>query len=259
MKWHAERGIPVEVNEAHQWSLRRAPDVIAVATAFIAAFSAKAAGVREYVSQYMLNTPCEISPSMDLAKMLAKIELIEGLHDPSFTSYRQVRAGILGFPANLDAAKGQLCLSTVTGLMLRPHIVHVVAYCEGQYPATPKEIIESCAMVDRVIHEYQRGFPDVVSVNVDVQRQKTKLLEEAGILIRVICSLGDGKLSALTDPVVLEKAITTGILDAPDLQGSDIAKGSIATAIVAGACVAIDQKTGKPLSENERLARIVNG
>ncbi|MCK4339703.1 MAG: cobalamin B12-binding domain-containing protein, partial [Candidatus Cloacimonetes bacterium] len=93
MKWHAKKGIPVEVNESHQWSLRRASDTIAVVMAYIAAYNAKKMGVKYYVSQYMFNTPGETSPKMDLAKMLTKIELIESLHDNNFKSFRQVRSG----------------------------------------------------------------------------------------------------------------------------------------------------------------------
>ncbi len=72
MKWHAERNIPVEVNESHHWSLRYSPDSIAVAAAFIAAYNAKMMGVKVYISQYMFNTPPETSFTMDLAKMLPK-------------------------------------------------------------------------------------------------------------------------------------------------------------------------------------------
>ena len=34
-------------------------------------------GVKDYIAQYMFNVPPSISPAMDLAKMLAKIEMIE--------------------------------------------------------------------------------------------------------------------------------------------------------------------------------------
>jgi methylmalonyl-CoA mutase cobalamin-binding subunit len=37
MHWYAEKGIPVEVNESHQWSLRNAHDSLAVTMAFLAA------------------------------------------------------------------------------------------------------------------------------------------------------------------------------------------------------------------------------
>ena len=55
-------------------------------------------GVKDYIAQYMFNVPPSISPAMDLAKMLAKIEMIEGLQDRNFTVYRQARAGLASLP-----------------------------------------------------------------------------------------------------------------------------------------------------------------
>ena len=37
MRWQASQGIPVEMNESHHWSLRDAPDVVAVVAALSAA------------------------------------------------------------------------------------------------------------------------------------------------------------------------------------------------------------------------------
>lgn len=257
MKWHAVRGIPVEVNEAHQWSLRRAPDSIAVAMEFLAAYNAKKMGVEHYVAQYMFNTPAGISPAMDLAKMLAKIEMVESLHDDSFRSYCQVRPGLLSFPADLDAARGQLVFAIILGLMLKPHIVHVVAYCEAQYAAGAKEIVESVKMVDHVIKEYQRGFPtEAVLSDSGVYRQKEKLKIEAMTILEAIKRRGKGYDDPLTEPKVLAKAVEIGILDAPDLLVSEIAKGQIRTAIVDGSCVSIDPEAKRPLPEKERIEKI---
>ncbi|MBM3708446.1 MAG: cobalamin B12-binding domain-containing protein, partial [Actinobacteria bacterium] len=135
MKWHAERGVPVEVNESHHWSLRYSSDAIAVASAYLAAYNAKKMGVRNYISQYMFNTPPETSFTMDLAKMLAKIELIESLHDKNFCSIRQTRSGLYSMPADFARGKGQLASSTLLQMQLNPGIVHVVAYCESSYAA----------------------------------------------------------------------------------------------------------------------------
>ena len=256
MKWHAERDIPVEMNEAHQWSLRRAPDSVGVAMAFIAAYNAKQMGVRHYVSQYMLNTPGEISPVMDLAKMLAEIEMVESLHDASFQSYRQARLGLLGFPADLDAARGQMAWATVLGLMLNPRIIHVVAYCEGQYAATSKEIIESCKMVDQLIIEHGRGFPQGLLADRSVGARKAELLEDADALIEAIKALARNGADPLADPGVIETAVRTGLLDAPDLKGNVIARGEIVTALVDGACVAVDTKSGRRLPERDRISRV---
>ena len=76
IKWHADRGIPVEINEPHHWGLRDAHDVIPVAMAYISAYNAKKLGVKYYVSQYMFNNPNGLSISMDLAKILAMVEIV---------------------------------------------------------------------------------------------------------------------------------------------------------------------------------------
>ncbi len=94
MRWHAEHGIPVEMNESHHWSLRDAPDVVAVVAALLAAYNARAAGVRDYVQQLMFNNPPSTSPIMDLGKMLAKLELVEGLQNDTFHVWRETRGGL---------------------------------------------------------------------------------------------------------------------------------------------------------------------
>jgi len=251
MKWHAERGIPVEINESHHWSLRRAPDVIAVVMAYIAAYNARQMGVKNYVSQYMFNTPGKTSPKMDLAKMLAKIELIESLHDENFKSFRQVRSGLLSFPPDLNMAKGQLVSSIYLAMNLDPDIVHVVGYCEGSYIAKPKDIIESCKMVQQIIKNYKMGVPDM-SLDADVQLRKKELLSEANLLIEAIKSLGNSE-DPLIDPKVLCKAVEIGLLDAPDLEGNKYAKGEICTKMINGACYAINPKTKETIYEKERV------
>lgn len=255
MRWHAQRGLPVEVLEAHQWSLRRAPDTIAVAMAYIGAYNAKQMGVNHYVSQYMFNTPHGTSLKMDLAKMLAKIELIESLHDNSFKSYRQVRSGLLSYPPDLDMAKGQLVSSVFLAMNLDPDIVHVVGYCEGSYIARPKEIIESCKMVQQVIVNYKMGVPDM-SLDPEVQARKLELKEEALLLVDAIKSLGQSK-DPLTEPAVFVKAVEIGLLDAPDLKGSQYARGEICTDMINGACRTIDPETGNILPEKKRIKNIL--
>ncbi len=255
MKWHAQKGIPVEVNESHHWSLRRAPDTIAVAMAYIAAYNAKQMGVKIYVSQYMFNTPAETSPKMDLAKMLAKIELIESLHDENFISFRQIRSGLLSFPADLDMAKGQLISSIYLAMNLDPDILHIVGYCEGDHIAKPKDIIESSKMVQQIIKNYKMGVPDM-TLDTDVQTRKNELLEEANLLIDAIKSLGNS-INPLTDPKILCRAVEIGLLDAPDLKGNKYAKGAICTKIINGACYTIETKTGKTINEKERIKNIL--
>ncbi|MGQ9610950.1 MAG: cobalamin B12-binding domain-containing protein [bacterium] len=258
MRWYAEHGRPLEVNDSHQWSLRDAHDAIAVATAYLAAYNAKAMGVQHYVSQYMLNTPPNMTPKMDLAKMLAKIEMIENLHDEKFTSFRQIRTGLRSLSCNPERAKGQLLASVTIGMSLKPHIVHVVGYCEADHAATAKEIIESCSMVKGAINLAKDDIPNIEH-DPSIRKRKNQLIKEANLIIDAIKHLGNDDNDPLIDPIVLVKAVKIGILDAPHLQGSGVAMGKVVTMPVNGAYMAIDPKTGKTLSEQKRLYHIFNG
>ncbi|MHB8926406.1 MAG: methionine synthase [Bacillota bacterium] len=250
--WHAERGVPVEVNEAHHWSLRDAPDVVAVAAAYLAAYNAKALGVGDYIAQYMFNTPPLTSARMDLAKMLAKADLIESLAGPRFRVYRQVRAGLASFPPDLFLAKGQLAYATSLGMALRPHIVHVVGYTEGHHVAGPDEVIESCKIVRGVIRSTLEGLPDPAA-DPAVQERRWELKQEAGVLIEAIRRLAPaGVVDPLIDPETLTRAVALGYLDAPHLKGNPAAAGRVVTRMIDGACVAVDPD-GRPVPEERRL------
>jgi methylmalonyl-CoA mutase cobalamin-binding subunit len=255
MKWNAERGIPVEVNEAHQWSLRNAHDTVAVIMAYLAAYNAKKMGVTTYVAQYMFNTPLGTSPLMDVGKMLAKIALIESLHDQKFTSLRQVRvAGLLSYPVDTDYAIGQLASSVNLGMAINPDIVHAVSYSEADHAATPEDIIRTLKIAKRVIQNCLMGMPDV-SLDPRVIERKNQLLEEAHILIDAIKTLGTGMKDPLTDPDVLERAVRSGLLDAPQLKGNPIARGEIKTQIVNGACYAVNEDG--IITERERTEQVM--
>lgn len=253
--WHAAHNIPVELNESHQWSLRDAHDTIAVAIAYLAAYNAKATGVQHYVSQYMLNTPLGTSPKMDLAKMLAKIELIESLHDQSFSSIRQVRPGLFSYPPDMDMGKGQLASSIYTGMMLKPHIVHVVGFCEADHAATAEDVIESCKIARRVIHDCMQGVPDPLH-DPEIKRRKTELIQETELLIKAIRGLDEGHGDPLVMPETYVKAVKTGLLDAPHLRDNAIARGQLKTRIIDGACRAIGPDTREAITEQERIERL---
>ncbi len=253
IRWHAEKYIPVEVNESHQWALRECGDTIEVATAYLAAYNAKGLGVKDYVSQYMFNVPSNISPAMDLAKMLAKSELIESLHDHDFTSYRMVRTGLASLSSDFDIAKGQLASSIQISMVIEPHIVHVVGYSEGDHAATAKEIIESCKIAMGTIKNCMLGLPDMIS-NVKVKERKDELVKEAKVLLDVIKETADEDIEdPLIDSRTIAKSIKLGLLDAPHLKGSKFAKGEIVTRMIDGACRAVHPESGRILSERERI------
>ncbi|MGB9552834.1 MAG: cobalamin B12-binding domain-containing protein, partial [bacterium] len=143
MRWYGDKKVPLEVNDPHQWSLRYAPDAVAVADAYLGAYIAKKSGVEVYVQQYMFNTPPETSAVCDLGKMLAQKELIGTLESSNFRIVHMVRAGLAHFSPDPHIAKGQLAASTSLSLELKPQILHVVGYCEGDHAVTADELIES--------------------------------------------------------------------------------------------------------------------
>ncbi len=256
MSWYAERGIPVEVNESHQWSLRDAHDSLAVAMAFLAAYNAKKAGVKNYVSQYMFNNPPGTSAEMDIAKMLAKNELIEELSDGSFTVFREVRAGLAHFSSDPSFAQGQLASSAVVSLALKPHILHVVGFSEGDHAIFPDELIQSCNIVHGVLHNTLYGMPDLTD-NKKVRDRKEELKNEARILLEAIRSRGSQESEdPWSDPFVISDSIKTGLLDTPHFQGNLHLCGRITTRLIDGAWYAIDRETGEKLSEEERIGRL---
>lgn len=256
MKWHGDRNIPVEVNESHHWSLRDAHDAIGVATAFLAAYNAKKMGVKNYIAQFMFNVPAFMAPQMDLAKMLAKIELIESLEDEDFKVYRQARAGLASFPADLNQAKGQLASSAYLSMAIKPHIYHVVGFCEAHHAANAEDIIESCKIVRGVVRNEFLGTVDMTK-DLVVQKRKKELIEDAYIILDAIKSLDNNSRDPLSDPKVLAKAVEVGILDAPHLRGNPAAKGELSTRLVNGALYPYDNTEGRVLSEEERIERIL--
>jgi methylmalonyl-CoA mutase cobalamin-binding subunit len=253
MGWYASQGIPVEVNDSHQWSLRDASDGVAVTAAFLAAYNAKKAGVRNYVAQYMFNNPRGTSPSNDLAKMYAKIHLIEDLHDATFTTYREARSGLNSLPIDMDQAKGHIGSSVHTMMAIRPHILHVVGYSEANYHVGPKELTESCRIATGAIRNALLGMPDPLKDPAIVSR-RDDLLADAVVLLDKIRELGKGSVvDPWTDAKTLAQAVKMGILDAPHLLGNPVARGKTVTRMIDGASRAVDPSTGHPMTEHERL------
>lgn len=256
MRWHAERNIPVELNEPHHFELRCSSDTVAVADEFLGAYNAKKMGVKYYISTHMMNLPPGESFVMDLAKSLAKLDMVKSLVDENFKVYIQTRTGLLSYPADLDAAKGQMASSVMLQMALKPNIVHMVAYCEPDHAATAEDIIESAKIVRQVIWNCIQGLPDM-TLDPRVQERRRELVSEAKVLLDAIKQLADEDVEdPWTDPKTLGRAIRTGLLDAPHLKGSEIAKGEMVTRIIGGACRAVDPETGKPLTEKERIERI---
>lgn len=255
MKWHGDRDIPIEVNESHHWSLRDAHDTIGVVMAFLAAYNAKKMGVKHYISQYMFNVPPSMHHKMDLAKMLAKIELIESLEDEDFKVFRQVRAGLASLSADLDVAKGQLAASTYLAMSIKPHIIHVVGFSEADHAANPEDVIESCKIVRGVIRSTLHGMADMTQ-DQSVMDRKNELISEAMVLLNNLKKLYPESHDSWCDPAALADAIKRGIIDAPHLRGNPSAKGTLETRIIDGKCLAYSKSLGRAITESERLSEL---
>ncbi len=257
MRWHGQRGIPVESNESHHWSLRDAPDTVAVAAAYIAAYNAKQSGVADYVQQLMWNNPAPTSPAMDLAKMLATLDLVESLAGSGFRVWRECRAGLASMPAGFDKAKGHLAASTLLQMAVRPDIVHIVGHSEYHHAATATDIIESAHVVNGAIQLALQGLPDLAADPV-VQARKAELVREAQLLLDAIADLAPSNCAdPLTDVGTLVAAVHTGLLDAPHLMGNKEGLGQVAVRMDDGACRAYDRTARKVLTETDRVALLL--
>ncbi|MGC9399160.1 MAG: methionine synthase [Anaerolineae bacterium] len=255
MRWHGERDIPVEGNEPYHWGMRDAPDVISVAVSYLYAYNAKKAGVRDYITTYMFESPSTLSNRMDLAKALAQIEVAEAFADDGFRIWRQTRTGLLSYPVDPVRARAHLAESIYLQMALRPSIVHVVGYTEADHAATAAEVIESATMAQQVIQTALNGQPDMTCDPTVRARVKT-LVREARVLVEAIRRLGAGSVEdPLSDPKTLAQAVEVGLLDTPQLKNNRFARGEIRTRVIDGAIEAVDED-GKPLSEAERIRRL---
>jgi methylmalonyl-CoA mutase cobalamin-binding subunit len=257
MKWYGERNVPVELNEPHHWGMRDAPDVVFVVSAYLSAYNARAFGVKDYIAQLMFNSPPGHSDAMDLAKMLAILQLIEPLRGPDFRIWKQTRTGLLSYPVDLSAARAHLSTSVYVQMALKPDIVHVVGFTEADHAATAEDVIESCLLARRAIENSMSGMPDM-RFDPQVQERAAHLVNEAKKTILAIQSLSSQAVEdPLIDSATLARAVTLGIMDAPQLRNNPFARGKISTRIIQGGCEAVSQ-TGEPISESTRLDMLVN-
>lgn len=257
MAWYGQRDVPVELNEPHHWGMRDAPDVVFVVSAYLSAYNARACGVRNYIAQLMFNSPPGLSGAMDLAKMLAVLDIIEPLASPDFRIWRQTRTGLLSYPLDPDAARAHLAASVYLQMAIRPHIVHVVAHTEAHHAATAEDVIQACKLARQAIKNALHGAPDMLN-DPALQTRREELIREAHVTLEAIRTLAEPDTpDPLTDPATLTRAVAVGVLDAPHLRNNPFAPGQIATTIdERGACVAVDPTSGRALAEEERIARL---
>ena len=257
MAWYGERNVPVEANEAHHWGMRDAPDVVFVVSAYLAAYVAKRARVKDHIVQMMFNSPPGTSAAMDIAKMLAVMELVSDLESEEFRIWKQTRTGLLSYPVDLDQARSHLSTSVFAQMALQPDIVHVVGYPEANHAVNAEEVIESCTMAQRAIESAMRSQLDLTQ-SANIQQRVDELVKEAGVLINKIGEIGEGRTEdPLNSPEVLAEAVNIGLMDAPQLVNNPYGRGQVSTVIdPRGACVAIDSESGEPLNEADRIQRL---
>lgn len=257
MQWYGEHNIPVELNEAHHWGMRDASDVICVVSAYLAAYNARAFGVKDYIAQLMFNSPPGLSDAMDLAKMAAMLRLIEPLRSTDFRILTQTRTGLLSYPLDPSAAKAHLATSIYLQMALKPNIIHVVGFTEADHAATPEDVIESCTIARRAVENSMRGAPEMLS-DPKIKARIEWLVNGANFTLDAIRSLSqNSNIDPLIDPVVLTKAVSLGIMDAPQLKNNPYARGSISTRIIDGCCKAINS-AGKPVPEKNRIDNLLD-
>ena len=254
MKWYGERGIPVELNEPHHWGMRDASDVVCVTSAYLAAYNAKKFGVTDYIAQLMFNSPPGLSDAMDLAKMMAMLEMISPLaEDGDFKIWKQTRTGLLSYPLDPTAARAHLAASIYLQMALKPDIIHIVGHTEAHHAATAEDIIEASGLARRAIENALSGQPDMTA-DPHVQARCAHLVEEVKLTLTAIRSLApDIVEDPLADPATLTRAVELGIMDAPQLKNNRFAPGLVQTRILDGACVTVNPETGEPISKSTRL------
>ncbi len=252
MAWYGERNIPVELNEPHHWGMRDAPDVVCVVSAYLAAYNARAFGVKDYIAQLMFNSPPGLSDAMDLAKVAAMLRIIAPLESEDFHIWRQTRTGLLSYPLQPEAARAHLAASIYLQMALRPHIVHIVGHTEADHAATGEDVIEAARMARRAIDNALRGAPDMLA-DPAVQQRIEVLVNEARVTLDAIRALAAAEVrDPLTDADTLARAVRAGVLDAPHLRNNRFARGEVRTGFLGGACLAVNE-TGKAVGEKERI------
>jgi len=255
MKWYGERNIPVELNEPHHWGMRDSSDVTFVVSAYLSAYNARAFGVKDYIAQLMFNSPPGLSDAMDLAKMLAVMDMVEPLQHDKFKVWRQSRIGLLSHPLDTDAARGHLAAATYLQMAIKPHIYHIVGHTEADHAATADDVIEASKIVRRSIENAVRGAPDMTA-DKEITKRRKELVEEANVLLNAITALaGPEAGDPFTDAATLTRAVTSGLMDAPQLRNNKFGRGEVHTRIINGASVAVDI-TGNPIKEQTRISKI---
>lgn len=269
----ARRGIPVEMNDPNHFSSRWAHDtIIAVDYALITAVMLQN-GVKDLVLQLQFNKPREVSDHGDLAKMLAGLDLAEdmiGGHGGGTRLWRETRTGIDSFPPDLDQARHQLARSTFLQLLVAPHAIHLVSYCEAVHVAGVADVIDSSRLVRRCVRVFRQHKNDLWKLRQHplVAERRAHLVSEAKTTLRHIASLRGRPpernaslatmVPALAHPDALLTALETGVMAAPGVfhKGYPAARNVVTAPVAHGFIECLHPETGSVLSEADRLSQL---
>jgi len=223
LEYIAKTKKPFEPNIPHHFAFRGADDITYILSAVLAAYTAKAKGVQDFVLQIMLNTPRSTWGLVDLAKARAALRLIKPLIDKNFKVYLQPRAGLDYFAPDELLAKKQL--AQVSMLMddiepevfTSPPIVHVVSYSEALYLATPPVIDESIQITLGALAYYRslkkQGVRVVDAYETDIQKRTDAFVSEAQLILNAI----QNECPEFTSAEGLYAIFASGLLPTPYL------------------------------------------
>jgi hypothetical protein len=268
----ARRGIPVEMNDPNHFSSRWAHDTIIVVDYALITAAMLANGVKDVVLQLQFNKPRETSDHGDLAKMLAGLDIAGRMADDAGARlWRETRTGIDSFDPDIDAARHQLARSTFLQLIVDPHAIHLVSYCEALHIAAVDDVIDGSKLVRRCVRIFRTHAGELLRLRHHplVAERRAQLVAEAQVTLRHIAALDGGRppatdatpsslIQRLADPDVLFRALETGVLSAPGVFHPEYrAARNVVTAPVAhGFIECLDPETGAVRRETQRLAAL---
>jgi hypothetical protein len=270
----ARRGIPVEMNDPNHFSSRWAHDIIIVVDYALITAVMRAGGVKDMLLQLQFNKPRETSDHGDLAKMLAGLDLAEEIVAGSGVRlWRETRTGIDSFDPDLDTARHQLARSTFLQLLVKPHVIHLVSYCEALHAAGVADVLDSSRLVRRCVRVFRRHDRETYPLlqHPLVVERRAHLVSEARVTLRHIAALDGAALPEaetppsslfrrLADPDILFRALETGALAAPGLfhPGYAAARNVFTAPVAHGFIECLDSENGVVLHEADRLAHLVS-
>jgi hypothetical protein len=130
-----------------------------------------------------------------------------------------------------------------------------VGHTEAHHAATADDLIEASKIARRAIENAARGAPDMTADH-EITKRRKELVKETHLLLGAIAQLAaSGVQDPFVDAATLARAVTCGLLDAPQLRNNQFGRGQIRTAIRNGANVAVDE-AGNTLPERKRLAKL---